>query len=94
MLWCIDIVAHRLHSCKGGHAMDMAQFGQRLSDILRAGDWRSAAFAAYLDQSELETQVSDSAVASVLFESTYVGSARDKHGRKRRRDCGLSTCRP
>ena len=48
----------RLHSFRGGHAMDVAQNGGRLvAQILKAGDWRSPAFTAYLNASELETQV-------------------------------------
>lgn len=50
--------AYRTHDFRRGHAQDMAVRGSRLADILRAGDWRSAAFLSYLDRDALE----DSAV--------------------------------
>ena len=46
--------AYRTHDFRRGHAQDMAVRGSRLADILRAGDWRSAAFVSYLNQDELE----------------------------------------
>ena len=50
--------AYRTRDFRRGHAQDMAVRGSRLADILRAGDWRSAAFLSYLDRDALE----DSAV--------------------------------
>ena len=46
--------AFRTHDFRRGHAQDMAVRGSRLADILRAGDWRSAAFLSYLEKDELE----------------------------------------
>ena len=46
--------AYRTHDLRRGHAQDMAVRGSRLADILRAGDWRSAAFLSYLNKDELE----------------------------------------
>ena len=40
-----------------GHAQDLAERGRTLSCILRAGDWRSSAFMAYLDTADIEASV-------------------------------------
>ena len=37
-----------------GHARDLQQRGSNLAEILRAGEWRSAAFLSYLDSHQLE----------------------------------------
>lgn len=42
------------HSFRRGHARDLSECGTPLALILRAGQWRSAAFAKYLDEAELE----------------------------------------
>ena len=44
----------RTHDLRRGHARDMQARGATLSEILRAGDWRSAAFLSYLDRAQLE----------------------------------------
>ena len=46
--------SYRTHDLRRGHARDMLVAGARLCEILRAGEWRSAAFLAYLDKAELE----------------------------------------
>ena len=46
--------SYRTHDLRRGHARDMLAAGARLCEILRAGEWRSAAFLAYLDKAELE----------------------------------------
>jgi len=45
---------HRLHDFRRGHAEDLCRGGARLCEILAAGDWKSAAFLAYLDKERLE----------------------------------------
>ena len=45
-----------LHAFRRGHAQDMADGGSALTEILRAGGWRSVAFAEYLQTHELETK--------------------------------------
>ena len=45
---------YRTHDFRRGHARDMLRGGARLCEILKAGEWRSAAFLAYLDGTELE----------------------------------------
>ena len=45
---------YRTHDLRRGHARDMLRNGARLCEILRAGEWKSAAFLAYLDGTELE----------------------------------------
>ncbi len=45
------------HGFRRGFACDLAMEGDSLRDILEAGDWRSAAFRAYLADVE---QVGDS----------------------------------
>ena len=41
---------YRTQDLRRGHAEDMRQSGSPLADILRAGQWRSAAFMKYLDE--------------------------------------------
>ena len=45
---------YKLHDFRRGHAQDLAIRGNPLSVILRAGDWRSSAFATYLDTVDIE----------------------------------------
>ena len=49
-----DARKYRTHDFRRGHARDMLRGGARLCEILKAGEWRSAAFLAYLDETELE----------------------------------------
>ena len=49
-----DANKHRTHDIRRGHARDLQQSGASLMEILRAGEWRSAAFLAYMDKCELE----------------------------------------
>ena len=49
-----DADAYRLHDFRRGHAQDLATRGRSLSTILKAGDWRSSAFTAYLDTADIE----------------------------------------
>jgi len=49
-----DAMLHRLHDFRRGHAEDLRRGGARLCEILAAGDWKSAAFLAYLDTEKLE----------------------------------------
>ena len=49
-----DANKFRTHDLRRGHARDMLHAGARLGEILRAGEWRSAAFLTYLDREELE----------------------------------------
>ncbi len=41
---------YRTQDLRRGHAEDMRQSGSSLAEILRAGQWRSAAFMKYLDE--------------------------------------------
>ena len=65
----LDIQAplqYRTHDFRRGHARDMARTGARLHEILKAGDWKSAAFLSYQDRIELERgAVSESHEADV-----------------------------
>ena len=47
---------YRLHDFRRGHAQELATRGRGLATILRAGDWRSAAFSAYLDSTDIEAK--------------------------------------
>ncbi len=40
-----------------GHAQDMIRQGASLTELLRAGEWRSASFMRYIDETELEREV-------------------------------------
>ena len=49
-----DPSLYRLHDFRRGHAQDLLDRGRGLAVILRAGDWRSGAFTAYLNTTDLE----------------------------------------
>ena len=49
-----DAKHYRTHDLRRGHAEDMRCAGASLGQILKAGEWRSPAFLAYLDTQELE----------------------------------------
>ena len=51
-----DASFHRTHDFRRDHVRDMMRAGARLHEILRAGEWRSAAFLKYLDKVELECE--------------------------------------
>jgi hypothetical protein len=48
---------HRLHDLRRGHTQDLVKGGAQLHEILKAGEWRTPAFLAYLDVKSLETRV-------------------------------------
>ena len=54
LLGVADQAQYTLHSLRRGRAQDLLRAGGRLVDILRAGEWTSAAFAEYLDLEELD----------------------------------------
>ena len=45
---------YRTHDFRRGHAEDLCRSGASLREILRAGEWKSPAFMAYLDLDKLE----------------------------------------
>ena len=49
-----DANKYRTHDIRRGHARDLQRAGSSLWQILQAGEWRSAAFLAYMDKQELE----------------------------------------
>ena len=42
------------HDLRRGHAEDMRNQGCTLAEILKAGQWKSAAFMSYLDEAGME----------------------------------------
>ena len=48
--------SYRLHDFRRGHAQDLADAGAHLTEILHAGQWRSAAFFRYLDAEEVDSR--------------------------------------
>lgn len=42
------------HDFRRGHAEDMRKSGCTLAEILRAGQWKSAAFLSYLDEADMD----------------------------------------
>ena len=58
------------HAMRRGHAQDLVQRGASLVEILHAGEWRSAAFRAYLHTEKLE--------ASAIMEAHYEGSGDEE----------------
>ena len=57
----------RLHDLRRGHAQDLAIRNHPLSVILAAGDWRSSAFAGYLDTLDLEVNLSANALPRMFM---------------------------
>ena len=55
-----------LHAFRRGHAMDLLDSGADLLTILRAGGWRSCAFAAYLQMQAVESGAVAAAQGSVI----------------------------
>ena len=56
-LRCLKVKAadtYWLHDLRRGHAQDMVDNGGRLCEILKAGEWSSPAFTAYLDLDAVE----------------------------------------
>ena len=49
-----DANLYGTHDFRRGHAEDMRKAGCSLAEILKAGQWRSAAFMHYLDEAELD----------------------------------------
>lgn len=49
-----EALKYRTHDLRRGHAKDLAQSGSSLLEILKAGEWRSAAFLQYMDVGQLE----------------------------------------
>ena len=47
---------HRLHDFRRGHAEDLFQADCPLVTILKAGEWRSAAFLDYLRRDDVEAR--------------------------------------
>ena len=52
-LACLRAATPELYTLKmfrAGHATELAKNGKSVGDILRAGEWRSAAFLSYVDE--------------------------------------------
>ena len=49
-----DAGAHGTHAFRRGHARDLLENGSTLAQILRAGQWKSAAFMRYLNVKDIE----------------------------------------
>ena len=47
---------YKLHDFRRGHAQDLLEAGASLMAILKAGEWKGAAFMAYLDSAEMEAR--------------------------------------
>ena len=52
----INPLSFALQDFRRGHAQDLLEAGASLGTILRAGEWRSSAFMAYLDVSVMEAK--------------------------------------
>ena len=59
--WC--------HDLRRGHARDMQARGRPLWEILKAGEWRSAAFLEYLDRESLNNDAVNQAHIEELIDS-------------------------
>ena len=57
-----DALSYCLHDFRRGHARDMIDAGATLAQLLRAGEWSSPAFLAYLDLNQLEGDADTAAV--------------------------------
>ena len=49
-----DAYAYGTHDFRRGHTMDMVMAGAPLSQILKAGQWKSSAFLEYIEKQEVE----------------------------------------
>jgi hypothetical protein len=49
-----NAAAYGTHAFRRGHARDLLENGSTLAEILRAGQWRSAAFLKYLNIADIE----------------------------------------
>ena len=56
-----EAAKYRTHDLRRGHGRDMQIGGASMYEILKAGDWRSPAFLAYMDKKELECGAVDEA---------------------------------
>ena len=65
-----NALAYGTHAMRRGHAQDLLQSGAGLVQILRAGEWRSAAFKEYLHAEQLE--------AGAVMEAHYAGSGDEQ----------------
>ena len=71
MIGVPEAAKFRTHDFRRGHARDMQVGGKNLYQILKAGDWKSPAFLAYMDKSELEHgAVAESHLQECINEST------------------------
>ena len=61
-----DAAQYRTHDLRRGHAQDLLERGASLAEILRAGQWGSAAFANYIEEDTLE--------AGAVLEAHFVES--------------------
>ena len=50
-----DASLYRTHDLRRGHARDLQASGATVCEILKAGEWRSAGFMAYMDKESLES---------------------------------------
>ena len=64
----------RTHDFRRGHASDLQRSGATLAEILRAGEWRSCAFMAYLEREELER---DAVIEAHVAESDSESDAEE-----------------
>ena len=49
-----DAKLYRTHDLRRGHCQDLVDSGSTVAEILRAGQWKSAAFLQYVDMDDLE----------------------------------------
>ena len=52
-----DAASYGTQDFRRGHAEDLRKSGCSLAEILRAGQWKSAAFTKYIDEADLEKDV-------------------------------------
>jgi len=71
MIGVPEAAKFRTHDFRRGHARDMQVGGKNLYQILKAGDWKSLAYLAYMDKTELEhCAVAESHLQECINEST------------------------
>ncbi len=61
---------YRTHDLRRGHGQDLVESGATLAELLAAGEWRSNAFKAYLQEECLE--------AGAVMEAHYDDSSDDE----------------
>lgn len=73
------------HDFRRGHAEDMRKSGCTLAEILKAGQWRSAAFMSYLDEAAMDKASQSTSTCIMTSHRRYLSGygVRSRHAQRR-----------